>query len=384
MSIISWTSPRPSLRILPASRLTSVPSASLWVRRASPYRRTRSPRCGAGTSRQCSKVRSARPIESSRTMRVGVHHGADDAAVDRGLHVTAVAVGQVGVETHLREELGCSDHVFHSPRIRHACRPGPAWCQLFVGWRPWDDPCRDPPLPPARDGGRVQRHRPPRSLAGDRAAGHRSLGGAGGRARRRCPGLPGSGARGRRGLRGGLRRARARHRSRRRRLRRRHPRRHRLRRRARGGQVDPLRADLVRRRRHRLVLDAARRLRSPAGRGRRAGGDTEGHRAAAPPHHDDRPHPRHPRRAHDLRREGGAVVPPGRPRPRPVAGRAHRHRRGQALGRRRHVLQHRSRRGAVGLRGARALAGPRHPGRSPGTATPSSCGPVRRSGRRSS
>ena len=55
MSIISWTSPRPSLRILPASRLTSRPErrpcgSGAPRRSGGPGR----PRCGAGTSRQCS------------------------------------------------------------------------------------------------------------------------------------------------------------------------------------------------------------------------------------------------------------------------------------------------------------------------------------------
>jgi hypothetical protein len=43
-------------------------------------------------------------------------------------------------------------------------------------------------------------------------------------------------------------------------------------------------------------------------------GTLDGAGAAAPGHGDDRPHPRHPRRAHHVRREGGAVGTAGRPR----------------------------------------------------------------------
>ncbi len=52
MSIISWTSPRPSVRILPISSETSRPSISFFSRSATPTWRTISPRRGAGTARQ--------------------------------------------------------------------------------------------------------------------------------------------------------------------------------------------------------------------------------------------------------------------------------------------------------------------------------------------
>ena len=42
-------------------------------------------------------------------------------------------------------------------------------------------------------------------------------------------------------------------------------------------------------------------------------------RPPAPRHGDDRPHPRHPRRADDVRRQGRAVGAAARPRPRPAA-----------------------------------------------------------------
>src|SRR5438105_13280610 len=51
MSIISCTSPSPSLAILPASIETSPASSPLWRRSWSPNRRTSSPRLGAGTLR---------------------------------------------------------------------------------------------------------------------------------------------------------------------------------------------------------------------------------------------------------------------------------------------------------------------------------------------
>ena len=56
------------------------------------------------------------------------------------------------------------------------------------------------------------------------------------------------------------------------------------------------------------------------------------------------PHARHARRADDVRGQVRAVGPAGRPRPAPDAGRPRRHRRGQALGRGGHVLEHRPRR----------------------------------------
>src|SRR5690348_16954719 len=53
MSIISWTSPRPSEAIFPTSIDTSRPSAGLLARSSSPNSLTSSPRFGAGTARHC-------------------------------------------------------------------------------------------------------------------------------------------------------------------------------------------------------------------------------------------------------------------------------------------------------------------------------------------
>ena len=55
MSIISWTSPRPSWTILPASSVTSRASGSLAARNSSPSSRTSSPRRGAGTLRHAGR-----------------------------------------------------------------------------------------------------------------------------------------------------------------------------------------------------------------------------------------------------------------------------------------------------------------------------------------
>ena len=212
------------------------------------------------------------------------------------------------------EELGCSDHVFHSPRNRceRERRPGP---RAGVVRRS----SGDRPLLPSRDGGHLQRHRPPRPLAGDRAPGHRGV------VRARCRAVAGrgagpvAGAGRRRRLRRRLRGAGAGHGPRRGRVRRRRPGGHRRRGRARGRQVDPLRPHVVRRRGHRVVLDAPRRRGSAARRVRRAGRHAQGDGAAPPRHRHDRAHPRHPRRADDVRDEGGAVVPAGRPRSGPPA-----------------------------------------------------------------
>ena len=65
MSIISWTSPRPSLRILPASMLTRAPRSSLCSRSSSPSSRTNWPRTGAGTVRHCRNASWARPTASA-------------------------------------------------------------------------------------------------------------------------------------------------------------------------------------------------------------------------------------------------------------------------------------------------------------------------------
>src|SRR5688500_9735396 len=56
MSIISCTSPQPSWRLFPISYETSLPSASLLRRKASPYCRTISPRLGAGINLHVSNV----------------------------------------------------------------------------------------------------------------------------------------------------------------------------------------------------------------------------------------------------------------------------------------------------------------------------------------
>ena len=68
MSIISWTSPRPSERILPASIDTSAPRSSLCSRSSSPRRRTRLPRTGAGVVRHVGE-RVGRHVDGARRRR---------------------------------------------------------------------------------------------------------------------------------------------------------------------------------------------------------------------------------------------------------------------------------------------------------------------------
>ena len=106
--------------------------------------------------------------------------------------------------------------------------------------------------------------------------------------------------------------------------------------------VDPLRPDIQRHCRHRLVLGTARRRRFADRRVHRAVGDC--HRSGSRPsrHRDDRPHTRHPRRADDVRRQGCVVGVADRPRPRSIALRATGDRRVQAQWRGRYLFQHRS------------------------------------------
>ncbi len=62
MSIISWTSPRPSERILPASMDTSAPRSALCSRSRLPSSRTSWPRTGPGTVRQVVNASWAAPM----------------------------------------------------------------------------------------------------------------------------------------------------------------------------------------------------------------------------------------------------------------------------------------------------------------------------------
>ncbi len=61
MSIISWTSPRASLVILPASMVTSSARSALCSVSSSPRRLTTWPRTGAGTERHVVKASAASP-----------------------------------------------------------------------------------------------------------------------------------------------------------------------------------------------------------------------------------------------------------------------------------------------------------------------------------
>ena len=86
------------------------------------------------------------------------------------------------------------------------------------------------------------------------------------------------------------------------------------------GVVDPLRADVVRRRRHRAVLGACATPPTSCSTATDALLTTLVDMARAHLRHgDDRAHPRHPRRADDVRRQGRAVGAAARPRPHPAA-----------------------------------------------------------------
>ena len=196
----------------------------------------------------------------------------------------------------------------------------------------------DPTLLARRHGGAVQRHGALRHLARGRVAGHRGPGGPRGRAGRGRGDLPGQGPDGRRRVRGRRARAREGHRPRRGGLRRCGAGAHRRT----GRLADPLRPDLVRRRGHRLVRHPDQGGRPVAGRPRRVRRRTQGPGPRAAGRAGDGPHARHARRAHHLRCQVRAVGTAGRPRPAAAAGGPRRHRRGQALGRRRDLLQHRS------------------------------------------
>ena len=84
-------------------------------------------------------------------------------------------------------------------------------------------------------------------------------------------------------------------------------------------------------------------------RGRARRGDHEAG-ARVPRHPDGRPHPRHPRRADDVRREAGALGAAGPPRPRAAAPGPRRRSPSASSRRGGHVLERRSRRRAVRLR----------------------------------
>ena len=222
-----------------------------------------------------------------------------------------------------------------------AC-PSPAWRSTGPRtqdcWRPGSstrDPRRlvrirrDPALHARGDRRRLDPAAPHGGLARGRAGRHRRLGRGGSRAPRGRRGLPRAGLVHGRGGRG----ARADHRPRRRRLRRRRRRVDR-----RGGPLDPLRAHLLGRARHRAGAAAlARRARS-CSQGARAYRDALVARALRAPRHPlRRAHPRRPRRADHLRAAAGRLRLRGRPQPRAAQRRLRAARGRQALGRGRHL-----------------------------------------------
>ena len=181
------------------------------------------------------------------------------------------------------------------------------------------------------------------------------------RAGRRRPGVPPAGAARRRSVRAGDHRPGGDHRSRRGGVRR--CRAGRDRRRCR--QVDPLRIDVERRRRHGAVLaddrcrrPVDRRVGSPAADAARPGPRASGHR-------HDRPHPRGPCRADHVRGEGRPVGAPGRSRSPATAGGSRHGRRDEAERGGRHLLQHPTVGRGVRGRRARIAPGRRHAGDRP-------------------
>ena len=176
--------------------------------------------------------------------------------------------------------------------------------------------------------------------------------------------LPCQSADGRLGLRGGGGRAGTHHRSRRGRFRRRGAGGHR----PAGGIVDPLRPHLVGRGGHRAVRHP-HRCRGPADRGESGVGEgAQGtgrrvHRRAG-----DRSDPRDARRADHLRGQVLAVGTAGRTRPRAAPGGAPTGGGGQAVRRRRDLLEHRPEGGGARVRGTRSHPHPVHPGDRPGPA----------------
>ena len=145
-----------------------------------------------------------------------------------------------------------------------------------------------------------------------------------------------------------------------------------------------LRDDLVRRARHLAGHDPARR-RGPAPRGRRSGdGRGEEARLRAQAHGDDRPQPRHPRRADLLRAQAGDLVRRAAPRAASGCVRARDgDRGGEDLRRGGHVRAPASVGGGARLQGAGAARRRRPRARSSSAiATPSSSARSRCSARR--
>ena len=104
--------------------------------------------------------------------------------------------------------------------------------------------------------------------------------------------------------------------------------------------TDPLRAHVVRRRRHGGLLGAAG-CRRPADRCLDGIAERARGVVANPPRHgDDRPDPRHPRRAHHVWCEGGAVGAATRSRPHSASGRPSQRRGHEVEWGRRYLLEH--------------------------------------------
>ncbi len=138
MSIISWTSPSPSVRILPVSRVIRRPRSALRSRRASPTWRTTSPRRGGGTIRQVRKTSDARSTARSYSsvrrgldFRQGATRGRVDRTQDRSLRGTGMIEGRDAAHCADRSPAGRTGPRT-SGRILTPCagRSGGAGCPL--------------------------------------------------------------------------------------------------------------------------------------------------------------------------------------------------------------------------------------------------------------
>ena len=130
MSIISCTSPSPSALILPISRATRLPSASLCSRSALPMRRTASPRTGAGILRH--SMNASWPLRrSAHTPRCRL--SARWRSARRSPGCTTRSVGAAVFAGLIAEPGACVDglkaesiqnvfHVLMLPLVRAGCR----------------------------------------------------------------------------------------------------------------------------------------------------------------------------------------------------------------------------------------------------------------------
>ena len=105
MSIISCTSPSPSVAILPISRVTNAPSAAFACRSRSPSCRITSPRLGAGILRHTTNAASARATIWSYSSTVTCR---TDARADPSIGLTTDNSGPLPIQSPLNPPTFCS------------------------------------------------------------------------------------------------------------------------------------------------------------------------------------------------------------------------------------------------------------------------------------